>query len=309
MTSKPKPPPFTPQEGKTPRVRIDGSLSGEALIEREALERLREVVAALSARRPYTYDLELAAGRFNVMVVEPVIPRDAFVPDPEGMIAEDLQNILDALPPPKRSGVRSTFRVLWSEGGEVSGVGFLVEPPGRIVVKKRTRPEEAYDRLWEEQATGDFYTPPKPILPKWAAYLLGLLVLAAGFYLIYSMGPEPYFEPLEAALLQVELPGLDRLIEIGDPKVGFEGAEFTVIPLPGCWEKLQASLEPPGGRNQTAASALLKGRLTLEIFDETGVLLDRVPFTLEGFDGTAAVPVRTRSIRLTARPASARISP
>ena len=76
---------FPRNEKKEPLVRIDGSLSGDALLEEGALTRLREVAEAVSAARPYTYDLQLSGGRFSLIMLEPILPGNLLEPDPDSL--------------------------------------------------------------------------------------------------------------------------------------------------------------------------------------------------------------------------------
>jgi hypothetical protein len=306
-----------------PLVRIDGSLSGEAIFDEGVLHRFKEHAEQLSAQRPYTFDLDLSAGRFSLIVAEAVVPREAFVPDPEQMLGADLQQLLERLPPEKRTRLRCTFRALWREGEEVQGVVFLVEPPGKIVSQLRVRHAEEYDRLAEEQAQEGYVVPRKSRLPRWSTYVVGFLVLVVGTFFLYRESPERRLQILDDLLMEVELTGLDDLIEIEEYKVTLEGLLITLSPLEGYQDTLTgllaagdsaANAEDPGSARMArlkmlAAQALIKGRLHLEVFNEENILLDTLPLDVSAFDGTEALTVKTRPLQLHDHPARVRIGP
>lgn len=290
---------------QAPLVRIDGSLSGEAVLEEEGvLTRLKEVVRAVSDQRPYSYDLDLSAGRFNLILVEVVLPLSVFEPDPETALTRDLQNMLDALPPQHRTSVDSTFRALWHEGGEVAGVVFPVEPPGRIVAEKRIRAEQEYDRLAAEQEEQGYLAPRAPTLPRWATLALAAVVFAGGTYFIYHWSKNTPLTHLEAVMVEhVDLDGFEGLFLVEAPRIEAGRLAFTLVPngVP--------DLEDPDPLKRLAAEALVKGRAQLEIFDPEGALLMTVPIDLNGFDGTEPVEVTTRVILLPSPPGAVKILP
>lgn len=291
-------------------IRMDGSLSGDAYLEEGALEALQVKVQSLSSRGPFTFDLEFSAGRFSVIILESALPKSAFLPDPESCIAQTLQEILDVLPLEARSKARSTFRALWEEEGEVKGAGFIVESPGRIAFEVRARPSEEYDRLFMERTEREFVTGARFTLPKWTVIVLGALVIAAASVLFYYLSPEPRRRALEEAVRNIELHGLEELVEVKDADVGYDGVALTLLPFENCPDRLARLLESRDpSLERLAAEAIVKGRLHLDIFDEQGVLISSVPVVLEGFDGSGPVRIRSREIRLQRCPARIRVGP
>jgi hypothetical protein len=293
-------------------------LSGDAFLEEGTLNRLREAADAVSASRPYNYDLDFSGGRFSLILVEAVLPMHFLESDPESAISQDLQNFLDVLPPNERMQVRSTFRILWQEAGEVIGVAYSIEPPGRITAQKRVRPEEEYDRLAEKQTLEGYVPPSRRRMPKWAVYLIGLVLFGAGSLAIYHMSTDVRLNHLETAIIEnLDLDGFADLFEIKEPEVSDGGLAFTLQPVEGCLERLGRLTASPQEDAplpeellaRLAAEALVKGLIYLNIYDERGVLILRVPVDVPGFDGETPIRVQTRQILLSSYPESVRISP
>lgn len=288
---------FFASEEPPAQVRVEGSLSGNALLEEGSLGRLNEVVRAVSEQRSYSYDLDLSAGRFSVMLVEPRLSLESFVVDPETDIAQDLQNIVDALPPQERTKLVCTFRLLWQDQGEVTGVAFQIEPPGRVKSERRMRPEEEYDRLADEQTLDGLGYPSKSRiqLPKWAMIILGIAAVAIVALYYYDTSPARRWEQLTTVMEQrLDLNGFETLLEIDEVKINADGIRFTIFPLMGCEEVLQKTMAQPEAEITDASGtiidplvleALRKKELHLEFLDETGSVGHRIRFLITDFDG------------------------
>jgi len=307
---------FSSTEDKEPLVRIDGSLSGNAMLDRDLLLRLKETVEAVSSNRPYTYDIDFGGGRFTIIVVESAIPKSAFIPDPERAMSQDLQNFLNVLPPEERTKASSSFRIMWSEGGDVSGIVFQIKAPGRIVSEQRIRPEEEYDRITEKQAGVGINLRSNKRLPLWGSSVLIILLVAFGSVLYYFFSPDMNFSRLELILKEkIEMTGFEDLIRIDDPETSFTGVKFVVTPCEAYSDRLAEALNPVDKKDRgaqlkkLAAEALLKGRLNIEIIDQKDMLIRAITFSLLDFDGSEPVTVEIQRFRLTAEPGRIRITP
>ncbi len=317
---------FSPSEEQGPLVRMDGNISGTAFLEGAVLARIEEAVKKISENRPYSYDLQFDGGKFNVIIVEEVLPKDMFDTDPEQAIVQDIENILSSLPHAERAGVQSTLRAVWQEGGEVNGVAFSVDKDGAVLSDRRFRPQEDYDRLTEKRAAVEYRAPTKKRIPVWATVFAILLAAVAGFFIYQHFGPHARLAALETAVKKAEMDGLEGLVKIRMLKAEPGGVEITISPESGFHEEYvrrlnadPAEADPADNPSdpllretnleRLAAEALLKGKLQLTIFDEQGLLLDVVPLDVSGFDGTGTVTIRTRPVRLYSSPSLVRIGP
>lgn len=267
---------------------VDGLIEGPLPDAPDAVRRL-EAWVSLMAPTGVRMSLEVDGSRFSLLPDPAPIPKALAGPTPARMLQDNLQQLLDGLPPAHRVQVFSTLRSSDVGAGFEVQTAYAVGKDGLIETRERTVDVETAAAPRRRRLG------PPLIVALLALLILAFLFLDSGGRLLKYW---TNLRPVAASDIAVD-PGIFRSwitarvasVDAGSGALALEVARTKDFPDSAA--AMDAALAKPGLPREArlALNALATGYVRCELFDESGAFLEAPAVRLRGLSTSPSVTV------------------
>jgi hypothetical protein len=265
---------------------VDGLIEGPLPDGPDAARKL-EAWVSLMAPTGVRMSLEVDGSRFSLLPDPAAIPKALAGPTPSRTLRDNLQQLLDGLPPAHRAQVFSTLRSSDVGAGFEVQTAYAVGRDGRIETRDRTVDVET-TRAPRRRPIG-----PMVIAALLGALLLAFLFLDSGriFGRLFNLSPAAPSElAIDPGAFRPWITARVASIDAGNGTISIELARSADFPAGAA---MDAALAKPGLPldARLALNALATGYARCEMFDERGVFLEAPAIRLRGLSTSTSITV------------------